>query len=152
MNEWKLHTIFEFSFLYPEICFQSWCTSHRIGFWKIIYVILTAHSSMFATNVKKNFETKEKLSSMLLRGEWKHACTTHLTIVWLFNDIWCYLFIACFEWKIGVFQQTVVVVYFILKQTSRTFKIVHFLSSYLSISRFYRSSHWRCSARKGVLR
>ena len=28
-------------------------TSHRIGFWKNIYVILVAHSSLFAKNVKK---------------------------------------------------------------------------------------------------
>ena len=84
---------------------------------------------MFATNVKKNSEKVQKLSSMSPRGEWKHACTTHLTIIWLFNDImilWCYLFIACFEWKIGVFQQTVVMVYYILKQTPGMFKIVHF--------------------------
>ena len=26
---------------------------------------------------------------------------------WLFNDIWCYLAIGCFEWKICIFQQTV---------------------------------------------
>ena len=30
------------------------------------------------------------------------------TTNWLFNDIWSYLSIACFDWKIGVFQQTVV--------------------------------------------
>ena len=24
------------------------------------------------------------------------------------NDIWCYLVIGCFDWKIGVFQQTIV--------------------------------------------
>ena len=36
------------------------------------------------------------------------------TINWLFSDIWCYLFTACFDWKIGVFQQTVVKVSFIL--------------------------------------
>ena len=35
-------------------------------------------------------------------------------INFLFNDI-CYLFIACFDWKIGIFQQTVVSVYYILK-------------------------------------
>ena len=35
---------------------------------------------------------------------------------WLFNDIWCYLVIGCFNWKICVFQQTVVRVYYILKQ------------------------------------
>ena len=27
---------------------------------------------------------------------------------WLFNDIWHYLIISCFDWKIDVFQQTVV--------------------------------------------
>ena len=27
---------------------------------------------------------------------------------WIFNAIWSCLFIACFEFKIGVFQQTVV--------------------------------------------
>ena len=30
--------------------------------------------------------------------------------------MWCYLFIACFDWKIGIFQQTVVRVYYILKK------------------------------------
>ena len=34
---------------------------------------------------------------------------------WLFKDIWCYLFISCFDWKVGVFQQTVVRVYDIRK-------------------------------------
>ena len=29
------------------------------------------------------------------------------TVNWLFNDIWCYLVIGCFDWKIGIFQQTV---------------------------------------------
>ena len=37
------------------------------------------------------------------------------TINWLFNDMWCYLFIARFDWKIGVSQQTAVRVYYILK-------------------------------------
>ena len=37
------------------------------------------------------------------------------TINWLFNDIWCYLFVASFDWKIDVFQQTFVRVYYILK-------------------------------------
>ena len=30
------------------------------------------------------------------------------TVNCLFIDIWCYLVIGCFDWKIGVFQQTVV--------------------------------------------
>ena len=29
------------------------------------------------------------------------------TVNWLFNDIWCYLVIGCSDWKISVFQQTV---------------------------------------------
>ena len=37
------------------------------------------------------------------------------TVNWLFNDIWSYLVIGCFDWKIGVFQQTVVRVYYIYK-------------------------------------
>ena len=30
------------------------------------------------------------------------------TVNWLFNDIWCYLVMGYFDWKISVFQQTVV--------------------------------------------
>ena len=30
------------------------------------------------------------------------------TVNWLLNDIWCYLVIDSFDWKIGVFQQAVV--------------------------------------------
>ena len=37
------------------------------------------------------------------------------TVNWLFNDMWCYLVITFFDWKVGVFQQTVVRVYCILK-------------------------------------
>ena len=39
------------------------------------------------------------------------------TVNRLFNDIWCYLVIGCFDWKIAVFQQAVVRVYYILKYT-----------------------------------
>ena len=39
---------------------------------------------------------------------------TKTTMNWLLNDI-CYLFIACFGWKIGVFQQTIAIVYYIIK-------------------------------------
>ena len=39
-----------------------------------------------------------------------------ITINWLLNDIWYYLFIVCFDWKIRVFQQTAVMVYYILKE------------------------------------
>ena len=43
----------------------------------------------------------------------------------LFNNIWCYLFIACFDWKIGVFKLIVVRVYYILK----------FIQSFMSLER-----------------
>ena len=55
----------------------------------------------------------------------------------LFNDILYYLFIACFDCKIGVFQQTVERVYYILKATFvliLTFSFV-FLSSNINKER-----------------
>ena len=45
----------------------------------------------------------------------KQIMPSKTTINRLFSDIWCYLFIAYFDWKIGVFQPTVVTVYYILK-------------------------------------
>ena len=49
------------------------------------------------------------------------------TVNWLFHDMWCYLVIAFFVWKIGVFQQTAVKVSCILnslqKWSSSLFKI-----------------------------
>ena len=41
------------------------------------------------------------------------------TVNWLSNDMWCYLIIGFFDWKIGVFQQTVVRVYCILNRKSK---------------------------------
>ena len=40
------------SFLFYIVSSHDYA-SQRIGFWKDIYVILTAHNSMFATNVRK---------------------------------------------------------------------------------------------------
>ena len=39
-------------------------------------------------------------------------CHPKQPINWLFSDIWCYLFIAYFDSKIGIFQQTFVRVYY----------------------------------------
>ena len=36
----------------------------------------------------------------------KQIMPSKTTVNWLFNDIWCYLVICYFDWKIGVFQQT----------------------------------------------
>ena len=38
------------------------------------------------------------------------------TVNWLFNDIWCYLVIDSFDWKIRVFQLTVAEVYYIINR------------------------------------
>ena len=48
----------------------------------------------------------------------KYCLPSKTTLNGLFYDIWCYLFIAGFEWKIGVFQQTVVRVYYILTSSN----------------------------------
>ena len=50
-------------------------------------------------------------------GTEKQIMPSKTTINWLFNDIWCYLLIACFDWKICVFQQIVVRVYYILNES-----------------------------------
>ena len=54
----------------------------------------------------------------------KQIMPSKTTTNWLFNDIWCYLFIASFDWKIGIFQQTVVKVYYILIWQNAPEKIV----------------------------
>ena len=54
---------------------------------------------------KRIFNTNSKLSQN--RTE-KQVMPLKTTISWLFNDIWCYLVIGCFDWNTGVFQQIVV--------------------------------------------
>ena len=56
-------------------------------------------------------------SELLKNCTEKQIRSSKTTVNWIFNDIWSYLFIAWFDWKIGVFQQTVVRVYYILKKT-----------------------------------
>ena len=46
----------------------------------------------------------------------KQIMPSKTKINWLFNDVWFYLFMACFDLKIGVFQQTVIRVYYIHKE------------------------------------
>ena len=53
---------------------------------------------------KHIFNTNSELSQN--RTE-KQIMSFKTTVNWLFNDV-CYLVIGCFNWKIGVFQQTVV--------------------------------------------
>ena len=49
------------------------------------------------------FNTNSELSQN--RTE-KQIMPFKTAVNWLFNDIWFYLFIGCFDWKTGDFQQT----------------------------------------------
>ena len=51
------------------------------------------------------FNTNSELSQN--RTE-KQIMPFKTTVNWLFNNIWCYLVIGCFDWKNGIFQQTVI--------------------------------------------
>ena len=62
---------------------------------------------------KSIFSTNSELSQNPTE---KQIVLSKTTINWLFNGIWCNFFIACFDWKIGLFQQTVVRVYYIPKE------------------------------------
>ena len=57
---------------------------------------------------KRIFNTNSELSQN--RTE-KQIMPSKTTVNWLFNDLWYYLSIPYFDWKIDVFQQTVVRVY-----------------------------------------
>ena len=54
-------------------------------------------------------------SELLQNFTEKQTIPFKTTVNWLFNNAWRYLVIGCFDWKIGIFQQTVVQVYYILK-------------------------------------
>ena len=66
---------------------------------------------------KRIFKTDSELSQNCAE---KQIMPSKTTTNWLFNDIWCYLFIACFDWKIGIFQKTVVRVCYILNCNNKT--------------------------------
>ena len=51
---------------------------------------------------KHTFNTNNELSQNCKE---KQIMPSKTTINWLFNDIRCYLFIACFDWEIDLFQQ-----------------------------------------------
>ena len=61
---------------------------------------------------KRIFNTDSELS----QNRTKKIMLSKIIINWLFKNIWYYLFIGCFDWKLGIFQQTVVRVYYILNQ------------------------------------
>ena len=61
----------------------------------------------------------------------KQIMASETTVNCLFNDILCYLFIVCFDWKIGFFQQTTERVYYILNVLSKTKNVVKISFFYL---------------------
>ena len=63
---------------------------------------------------KRIFNTNSELSQNHTE---KQIMVSDTKINWFFNDLWCYLFIAYFDWNNGVLQETVWRVYYILKPT-----------------------------------
>ena len=54
---------------------------------------------------KRVFNTNSKLSQNPTE---KQIMLLKITLNWLFIDMWCYLVVGSFDWKLGIFQQTVV--------------------------------------------
>ena len=84
-----------------------------------IFLSLENHCAFFFAKEKtwKNiFNTNSELSQN--RTE-KHFMPFKTTVNWLFNDIGRCLIIGCFDWKIGIFHQTVVMVYYIFKESAK---------------------------------
>ena len=77
---------------------------------------------------KRIFNTNSELSQ---NGTEKQIMPFKATVNWLFNDIWCYLVIGCFDWKIAFFQKTIVRVYYILNIKKKVYptKMVLFLKN-----------------------
>ena len=68
----------------------------------------------------------------------KQIIPSKTTVNYLFNDIWCYLFTACFHWKIGVFQQLsgfiISLNIFFLYHSAKACLSYHLVAHYLEIS------------------
>ena len=86
----------------------------------------------FASKLK-DLKTHVNTNGELLQNRTeKQIMPSKTTVNWLFNNIWCYLFIACFDCKIDVFQQTVVRVYISLilvcltVNIAQSYLILHF--------------------------
>ena len=83
---------------------------------------------------KRIFNTNSELSQN--RTE-KQIMPLKTTVNWLFNYIWRYLVISCFDWKIGVFPQTVVRFYCILKIFSFSFLYFSNMASVIALLILY---------------
>ena len=70
-------------------------------YWKILLLFLLAKENTWKCVFKTNSELSQNRTE-------KQTMLFKTTLNWLFNDIWCYLVIGSFDWKIGIFQQAVV--------------------------------------------
>ena len=77
---------------------------------------------------KHNFNTNSELSQNCIEQQIMPSKTT---VNWLLYNLF-YLFIPCFDWKISIFQQTVVRVYYFLKSCKISGQIFGLNSSFLS--------------------
>ena len=88
---------------------------------------------------------KTEKTFLTLNSELSQCCTekklmppkTRINL--LFSDVWCYFFIPCFDCKIGVFQQAVVTVCYILN-FSLPQSLCH--GQYWSILPYFAFQHW----------
>ena len=69
--------------------------------WKILVLFLLAKENTW----KSIFNTN---SELLPNRTEKQTMLFKTILNCLFNDIWCYLVIGSFDWKTGIFPQTVV--------------------------------------------
>ena len=92
-------------------------------FWKVSWVGLFLTTFLSLENPWTFLLAKEKTcifntnSELLQNRTEKQIMPSKTTINWLFNDIWCYLFIACFDWKTS--HAAVLTEYFTINPTSK---------------------------------
>ena len=79
-------------------------------------LISSCHWKTLVTFYLWKKRAENEFLTLIIKKIEKQIMPSKTTINWLFNDLWCYLFIACFDWKNDVFQQKVVRVCYIFKQ------------------------------------
>ena len=94
----------------------------------IAHTLVTVHA-IYRVQWKGIFNTN---SELLQNYTEKQIIPFKTTVNWLFNDIWCYLVVGCFDWKIVIFQQIVVRVYYILNLTIFLFYMNRYFFKFIS--------------------
>ena len=93
----------------------------------------------FCLQKKNSFNTSSELLQNRTEKQIKRLKTT---VNWLLNDIWRYLVIGCFVWKIGVSQHTVVRVYCIIN--GEIIFIASFIPTRFSPTKCDKVFSWVC--------